>query len=78
MDIGIAHFNWCWFGSHYRKLSSILCNCSHPSWRNMQIRMISCILLFVTLRQISLDGSGINKVRGAGADAVGLLDASCI
>ena len=40
--------------------------------------MISCILLFVTLRQISLDGSGINKVRGAGAGAGagadGLLD----
>ena len=29
--------------------------------------MISCVLLFVTLRQISLDESGINKVRGAGA-----------
>ena len=46
----------------------------------IQIRMISCILLFETLRQISLDGSGINKVRGAGvgAGAGGLLDASCI
>ena len=30
------------------------------------------------LRQISLDGNGINKVRGAGASAGGLLDASCI
>ena len=78
LDVGIAHFNWCWFGSHYHKLSSILCNCSHHSWRHIQIRMISCILLFETLRQISLDGSGINKVRGAGAGAGGLLDASCI
>ena len=61
LNIGIAYFNYYWFSFCFTNFLPSCGNYSHHSLRCMQMQMkiISYILFFITVRQTSFDGCGI-------------------